>query len=303
MPPDPVAGGDAAIDVAEWSVYRRVLRARMSVRPNEMRPTHALFVFGERAIRFRLRPSGEQRFTVPLPELFEASNVGLAVRLEDGRIAEVSAPGERALVGDSSSELFETFLSAIRELPPGRALELGARARSGTTYREFIPAHLSYTGLDIMDGPNVDIIGDAHELPQELADGSFNLVFSIAVFEHLAMPWKAALSINRVLAEGGLVFVGTHQTFPVHEAPWDFWRYSDRAWYSLFNAATGFEIVGTAMGQPADIVPHATLASVSGIDDQPAFLASSVLARKIGTPSVRWDVALADLDDSGFYPH
>ena len=149
----------------------------------------------------------------------------------------------------------------------------------------------------------MDVVGDAHALPEELADEGFQLVFSIAVFEHLAMPWKAVLSINRVLVDGGLVFVGTHQAFPVHDAPWDFWRFSDRAWHSLFNRATGFEIVATAMGQPADIVPHATLPSVVGIDSQPAFLTSSVLARKIGEPRVAWDVTVGELDDAGHYPN
>ncbi len=298
-----VLGDEAAVAISEWSVYRGVLRAQLSVTPKSASPTHAYFLFGERAIRFQLAPIATQRFAVRFPANLETSQVGLAIGFSDGRILEQTAPAERALAGDPSSALFEEFLREVRALPPGAALELGARARSGTTYREFIPAHLSYTGLDIVEGPNVDIVGDVHDLPPELADGSFGLVFSIAVFEHLAMPWKAALSINRVLSTGGLVFVGTHQTFPVHEAPWDFWRYSDRAWHSLFNRATGFEIIRTALGQPADIVPHATLASVTGIDNQPAYLTSSVLARKIGPPSVSWDVRLSDLDDQGVYPH
>ncbi|MEY2426349.1 MAG: hypothetical protein QOI61_1921 [Actinomycetota bacterium] len=287
------------LQIAEWSIYRGFLRARLTVRPRTATPKYVYFVQGVRAVRFRLRPDVENEFEVRSPD----PDVGLAFSLSRGRVVSEPQPAAVALAGDESSLLFERFIRSAAELPAGRALELGSRARSGTTYREFLPAHVDYVGLDIREGPNVDVVGDAHELPSSFDEGSFNLVFCIAVFEHLAMPWKAALSINRVLADGGLFFAGTHQTFPVHEAPWDFWRYSDRAWHSLFNRATGFEIIATAMGQPADIVPHATLASVAGIDNQPAFLTSSVLARKIGEPTVQWDVSLSDLKDEGVYPH
>jgi hypothetical protein len=169
-------------------------------------------------------------------------------------------------------------------------------------YRGIVPDGFDYVGLDIKQGPNVDVVGDAHELTAAVGEQRFDVVFAIAVFEHLAMPWKAVVSINRVMNPGGLVYVGTHQTFPVHEAPWDFWRFSDAAWRSLFNAATGFEILDVAMGEPASIVPLAAKASVWGTETQPAFLTSSVLARKIGEPRVDWDVSLAELGTEVAYP-
>ena len=49
------------------------------------------------------------------------------------------------------------------------------------------------------------------------------------------MPWKAILEINAVLAEGGLLFVATHQSWPPHELPWDFWRYSPAAFQALLT--------------------------------------------------------------------
>jgi SAM-dependent methyltransferase len=295
-PPLHSAGDALPIDLHEWSLYRGELRVRLTA---HAQVKHVLFTLGDRAIRFRVVPETEQSFVVPLGD----AEFGLAITLADGRTLRVDHPAHAALRGDPTSALFERLLTEMRNLPAARALELGSRARSGTTYRQFLPEQVDYVGLDIVAGPNVDIVGDAHDLPASLESGTFGLVFSIAVFEHLAMPWKAALSINRVLCDGGLFFAGTHQTFPVHEAPWDFWRFSDRAWHSLFNRATGFEILETAMGQPADIVPHATLDSVVGIDSQPAFLTSSVLARKIGAPRVAWDVDLSELGDEGAYPN
>src|SRR5205823_13283920 len=129
-----------------------------------------------------------------------------------------------------------------------------------------------------------------------LGDQQFDAVFSISVFEHLAMPWKAAVSINRVLRDGGLVFIGTHQSFPVHDAPWDFWRFSDQAWKCMFNRATGFEVVETALGEPAEMVALSSHAALWRIEEQRAFFTSNALMRRIGESSVDWLVSMSDLD-------
>jgi hypothetical protein len=34
---------------------------------------------------------------------------------------------------------------------------------------------------------------------------------------------KVALEMNRIMKTGGLVMLATHQTWPLHEVPWDFW--------------------------------------------------------------------------------
>jgi len=94
---------------------------------------------------------------------------------------------------------------------------------------------------------------------------------------------------------GGLVMLTTHQTWPVHEAPWDFWRYSDSAWHALFNRFTGFEVVETALGSPACVVAQTLLPSTLNLDRQPAYLGSAVLTRKVSTCLLSWDVDLGSV--------
>ena len=136
-------------------------------------------------------------------------------------------------------------------------LELGAR---GTKVDPRLHGYRRYVGMDVHPGPNVDAVGDAHRLSR-IVEGPFDAVYSISTFEHLAMPWQVVLEINRVLRVGGLVFTATHHTWPPHELPWDYWRYSRGAFEALFNAHTGFELVRVEEGLPGIVVPMVNEAS------------------------------------------
>jgi hypothetical protein len=195
-------------------------------------------------------------------------------------------------------ELFHRSLSPWHEaeqaffsrLHPGASvLELGARARSGISRRGLFK-DLRYTGFDIKDGENVDVVGDAHRLGSIFEPGQFDFAYSISVFEHLLWPWKVALELNAVLKVGGVVLIQSHQTWPRHDAPWDFFRFSASSWNSLFCDATGFRIVRAA----DDMLAHVIAAHFSGdpnldLGEQPAFLVSICVAEKTGDPLVRWD--------------
>jgi SAM-dependent methyltransferase len=139
-------------------------------------------------------------------------------------------------------------------------------------------------------------VGDVHELSR-LVTGAFDAVYAISTFEHLAMPWKAILEINAVLAEGGLLFVATHQSWPPHELPWDFWRYSPAAFQALLTPHTGFEILRAESGLPAMIVPMVRDVGTRDVHRSPANLGVSVLARKVSPPrsDLRWDLTASDV--------
>ncbi|MEO6244581.1 MAG: methyltransferase domain-containing protein [Opitutaceae bacterium] len=119
----------------------------------------------------------------------------------------------------------------------------------------------------------------------------FVAAFFFSVFEHLAMPWNVALELNRVLEPGGLVFTATHPTYPMHEEPWDFWRFSPPSWQTLFNAATGFEIVEAVCGEPARVHACRTNPVTRDIPGSAkAYLGSASIARKISDTALAWPV-------------
>ena len=205
--------------------------------------------------------------------------------------------GEDALTnaawGDPYFQSWENFLTALAKFECGAVLEVGSRARSAITLSHRIPPQLTAVGMDILPGPNVDIVGDAHELSTVLAGRKFVAIFSTSVFEHLLMPWKVALEMNRILEPGGIVYTSTHQTWPVHEEPWDFWRYSRHTWPALFNPATGFEILEAVVGEPARIHACRTSSVTRDMPLSPAYLGSASLVRKISDTTLTWPVPVS----------
>ena len=111
----------------------------------------------------------------------------------------------------------------ISKLPQGSAvLEVGC---GGSQTREWYEAlGFRYIGTDIsryrvhewlrVNG-GADVLCDAHFLP--FADGSFDVVYAAAVFEHLACPVRAVQEAARVLKPGGLLLGNVSFMEPWHD--------------------------------------------------------------------------------------
>lgn len=194
--------------------------------------------------------------------------------------------------------LFRDFIASVNGLERPRLMEIGSRARSGNIYVQGFAEHVSYVGMDIVPGPNVDVVGDAHALSSSFEAESFDALFCISVFEHLGMPWKAVLEMNKVLKPGGQVFLSTHPLWPLHDRPWDFFRFSTDGLRMLFNRFTGFEIVAACEGLPCRVLPLGSDASMRGMErNVNCHLGVALWARKVGEPDprLRWDVDLEEI--------
>jgi SAM-dependent methyltransferase len=193
--------------------------------------------------------------------------------------------------------IFNEFVGQVNQIPACQLLELGSRKVTANDPRQLFHGISKYVGLDIHEGENVDVVGDIHQLSECFPGETFDAVFSISVFEHLAMPWKAILEINQVMKEGGLLFIATHPTWPPHELPWDFFRFNEGAIKALLNPLTGFEIVQCSEGIPCRVIPLVTEPLIQGIVYENAYLGVSVLARKISAPDprLRWDIKTSEL--------
>lgn len=202
-----------------------------------------------------------------------------------------------ALLGrmrDVTNVMHQRFRERLEKMDRPTILDVGGRKRSEIDRRKLFP-DTNYIVFDILPGENVDIVGDAHELSRYVADATVDVVVSTAVFEHLAMPWKVVLELNKVLKTGGIGFVYTHQTIGLHEFPWDFWRFSDTAWDALFNQSTGFKIIDRSIDGPQFIVPHFYAEENRGFELAAGFENSAVVVEKIGQSRLEWPVSVSDI--------
>jgi Methyltransferase domain len=201
--------------------------------------------------------------------------------------------------------LFEQFRAEMNR-SPGKILELGSRqvVKGGQSKRGLFP-ECSYVGFDYYQDANTDVVGDAHEL-SKFFGCEFNGVFSLAVFEHFAMPWLVAAEINKVLKVGGLTFHATHFAFPPHERPWDFWRYTDQGLRVLFSPPLGFEVIGSVFDTAVRIHPDKVRDDLVHLPLEPAWVGVSVLARKtaeIDPARFIWSASVSEcLGPGSHYP-
>lgn len=205
--------------------------------------------------------------------------------------------------GDPAHALNREFRRRLADLPHDgnrRLLEIGSRARSGIVRHDYLPSNWEYSGFDVLDGPNVDVVGDAHALSAHYPRAQFDAVMAISVVEHLLMPWKVVIELNRVLKLGALGLFMTHQCWPLHDQPWDFLRFSDQSWKALFNSATGFEILAAHMGEPACIVPLKCHPATAFGEFPGGYLASSVLFRKTRETALDWPVSVQEVLDTAY---
>ena len=186
------------------------------------------------------------------------------------------------------------FIAHTKTLPNAKILDVGGRDRSGLD-RSLSFEPNAATVLDILPSENVDVVGDAHNMAKLLPHDTFDAIYSVSVFEHLLMPWAVALQMNRVLKPGGVAFIATHQTIGMHDAPWDFWRFSDTAWDGIFNKFTGFEIVERMLDCEQFVIPFVWSPGKQDAERAAGFEVSAVWVKKTHAPTVSWDVIVADI--------
>jgi SAM-dependent methyltransferase len=197
------------------------------------------------------------------------------------------------------------YLTEVGNLKGVRILEIGSREVTGISDARKRFSNAEYVGFDILAGPNVDVVGDAHKLSQYFDGQSFDIIYSVAVFEHFAMPWVVATEIAKLLKPGGLVLVKTHLSFGSHERPWHFFQYSDMALRVLFSPALGFECIEAGASNPmvgrfsALAEPRLRFRPVTGL-----YCGSEYLGRKIKDVShFDWnDVNLDEVVGGTMYP-
>lgn len=132
-------------------------------------------------------------------------------------------------------------IAASRGFASGTLLDIGCGTKPyAPLFRGQVTRHV---GVDMPGCPHpgraADAFASALDLP--FAAGTFDSVLCTEVLEHVPEPWRAYGEISRVLRPGGRALVTTPFMYRVHEAPYDFYRYTVFAHRHLAERA-GLEV-------------------------------------------------------------
>lgn len=126
-------------------------------------------------------------------------------------------------VYDAVKEWRDQYLPA----PGLKILEIGSYDVNGSLKGIF--ENQDYTGLDMLAGPNVDIVSNAHQI--DIASASFDAVIYCDTFEHDNAFWLTLDEIFRLLKfKGHFIFSAPTIYYPYyHGHPDDYWRITESA--------------------------------------------------------------------------
>lgn len=115
--------------------------------------------------------------------------------------------------------------------------DLGSQAIGGSYRPVFEEPNWEYTGIDICEGENVDIVLSDPYSWLEIESESADVLVSGQVFEHVEYFWETMKEIARILKPGGLICIIAPSSGPEHKYPVDCWRFYPDGMRSLAKYA------------------------------------------------------------------
>lgn len=116
-------------------------------------------------------------------------------------------------------------------------LEIGSRYGLTWEIRKLF-SNSEYIGIDMEDGPGVDIVVDLvkdfKSVDRILKQKRFNTVFCLSVLEHCSNPFMMAENITNLLNKNGVLYVSVPFSWEFHAFPSDYWRFTPEGVTILF---------------------------------------------------------------------
>lgn len=117
-----------------------------------------------------------------------------------------------------------TFASTLSSDKPLRIGDVGSMNLNGCLRPIFDKAPWTYIGMDLGNGPNVDIVLASENEWSNIKDNEFDVVVSVSTLEHTRYPWLFMREISRIVKVNGLVCINAPYQWEQHACPLDCWR-------------------------------------------------------------------------------
>lgn len=119
--------------------------------------------------------------------------------------------------------LVEDLKSSIEKYAKGRLIDIGC---GNKPYKDLMKNVTDYVGCDIVQSnlECVDVLCEANNIP--LPSESFDTAFSTQTIEHVADHKGLVRESFRLLKKGGYFIVSGPMYWPLHEEPYDFFRFT-----------------------------------------------------------------------------
>jgi len=227
----------------------------------------------------------------------------------------VTSPGldaRRARRGRARSSPFDPSWLVERHLEKDLAAAIGSTTAGwvvdvgcgGRPYEALVPSAARYLGLDLTPtmGSCPDLWARANALP--LAGGLASLVLCTQVLEHVPDPHACVREMARILAPEGRLLVTAPQTWNLHEAPNDYYRFTRHGLEELCRQA-GLEVLevqpqgGFAAGIGVSIIMFLGGLVLGRENDFSERSRGSWLERALRLPLAAYNLLFAALDGWG----
>lgn len=134
-----------------------------------------------------------------------------------------------------------------------RVLDVGSYDVNGSYKGLFPKDKFEYTGLDMVEGPNVDIVPlDVYNW-DNIDDESFDIIVSGQAFEHIEYPWLTIVEMRKKLKNDGLLCIIAPNGLGEHRYPVDCWRFYSDGMVALAKWAN-LVVVEVSVGGVPDIM-------------------------------------------------
>lgn len=128
---------------------------------------------------------------------------------------------------DANCVIFAAINLKQEEVMGKSIIEIGSYNVNGSL-RPYIESlsPSEYIGVDVLDGPGVDMVCRAENLMDHFPADRFDIVLSTEMIEHVK-DWRKVLSnIKRLCKPNGIIMITTRSLgFRYHGHPHDYWRY------------------------------------------------------------------------------